>query len=86
MIKGDLVEHIYNLMKGQLSDDEMLGVELGSGGYATVIAYIIDSIIEFFSHDKKDKIDRDIEKKLKSAKNKVSYSIFSTFDQASYLN
>lgn len=76
MIKGDLVEQINNMMRGQLSETELMGFELGSAGTITVIASAIDAIRELFSDEKKEKIDKDIEKKLKIYKVKQKSNNF----------
>lgn len=86
IIKGDLIQQINEIMKGQLSETEMMGFELGSGGTATVVASIIDAIREIFSNEKKEKIDKDIEKKLKiyKVKQKSSNSILLGLKQLDY--
>lgn len=65
LIKGELVSDIHTIMKGQLSEDEMLGFELGSAGTTSILASVFDAIIDHFSSEKREKIDKDIEKKLK---------------------
>ena len=76
MIKGDLVQQINTMMRGQLSETEMMGFELGSAGTVTVIASVIDAIRELFSDEKREKIDKDIEKKLKIYKVKQKSNNF----------
>lgn len=63
MIKGAYCDKIYSLMKSQLSDTESLGFELGSSGTATVLAYAITAVREFFSNS--DSVDRGIQNKIK---------------------
>lgn len=53
-------------MKGQLSETESMGFELGSAGWATVLAYAINSARDLFSNS--DKVSRDIERKIVSYK------------------
>ena len=86
IIKGDLVQQINTMMKGQLSETEMMGFEIGSGGTATIVASAIDAIRELFSNEKKEKIDKDIEKKLKiyKVKQKSSDSILLGLKQLDY--
>ena len=64
----------------------MMGFELGSGGTATIVASAIDAIRELFSNEKKEKIDKDIEKKLKiyKVKQKSSDSILLGLKQLDY--
>lgn len=66
IIKGIYCKEIYKLMKGQLSETESMGFELGSGGVATVLAYAINSARDLFSNS--DKVSRDIERKIISYK------------------
>ena len=63
IIKGAYYNEIYKLMKCQLSDNELMGFELGSAGLATILAYAITSARDLFSNT--DKIDINIEKKIK---------------------
>lgn len=86
IIKGDLVQQIYTIMKGQLSETETMGFELGSAGTATIMASLINAVIEHFSGEKKEKIDKDIEKKLKIYKVKQANnnSILLSLKQLNY--
>lgn len=79
IIKGDLVQQINTVMRGQLSETEMMGFELGSGGTATIVASAIDAIRNLFNDvndEKREKIDKDIEKKLKIYKIKEKSNDF----------
>lgn len=76
MIKGDLVQQINTLMNGHLSERETMGFELGSAGTVTIFASAIDAIRELFSNEKREKIDKDIEKKLKIYKVKEKSNNF----------
>lgn len=66
IIKGAYCSEIYKLMKGQLSETESMGFELGSAGTATVLAYAINVARDLFSNS--DKVSRDIERKIVSYK------------------
>lgn len=66
IIKGAYCKEIYNLMKGQLSETESMGFELGSAGVATVLAYAINAARDLFSNT--DKVSREIERKIVSYK------------------
>ena len=66
IIKGAYCLEKYKLMKGQLSETESMGFELGSAGWATVLAYAINSARDSFSNS--DKVSRDIERKIVSYK------------------
>ncbi|RDY26854.1 XRE family transcriptional regulator [Romboutsia weinsteinii] len=63
IIKGAYAKEIYKLMKYQLSETELMGMELGSAGVLSVFAYAIDSVRDLFSN--LEKIDKDIETKLR---------------------
>ncbi|MBL1225350.1 hypothetical protein [Enterococcus sp. BWR-S5] len=45
-ITGELAAEIYELQKGQLSDTERMGVELGSGGMQMLIEYVFIRLFE----------------------------------------
>ena len=66
IIKGAYCKEIYKLMKGQLSETESMGFELGSGGVATVLAYAINATRDLFSNS--DKVTKEIERKIISYK------------------
>lgn len=53
-------------MKGQLSETESMGFELGSAGCATILAYAINVARDLFSNS--DKVTKDIERKIISYK------------------
>ena len=63
VIKGAYGKEIYNIMKGQLSETETLGFELGSGGGITILTSAIEAVRDLFSNC--DKANREIEKKLR---------------------
>jgi len=65
-IKGDYYDEIYKLMKGHLTEKEKLGLELGSNGTITILAYVIESIVDLFT--KFPKKDVEIDKKLRRYK------------------
>ena len=62
IIKGAYCSEVYKIMKGQLSETESMGFELGSAGVATVLAYAINAARDLFSNS--DKVSRDIERKI----------------------
>lgn len=66
IIKGAYCSEIYKLMKGQLSETESMGFELGSAGWATILAYAINAARDLFSNS--DKVTKDIERKIISYK------------------
>lgn len=66
LISGAYYNEIYKLMKNNLTDNELMGFELGSSGIITIFSYAINSVRSLFSSS--DKLDIDIEKKLKSYK------------------
>ncbi|MBS5938231.1 MAG: helix-turn-helix domain-containing protein [Clostridium sp.] len=66
IIKGAYCSEVYKIMKGQLSETESMGFELGSAGVATVLAYAINAARDLFSNS--DKVSRDIERKIVSYK------------------
>lgn len=84
IIKGAYCDKIYSLMKSQLSDTETLGFELGSSGTATVLAYAITAVREFFSNS--DATDRGIENKIKLYKLKefIDGGLLLTLKQLDY--
>ena len=63
VIKGAYGKEIYNIMKGQLSETETLGFELGSGGSITILTSAIEAVRSLFSNC--DKANREIEKQLR---------------------
>ena len=66
IISGAYCEKIYTIMRGHLSENEMLGFELGSRGTITVLAYAIEAVRDLFTNDSNEsKIEKDIEKKLR---------------------
>lgn len=64
VIKGNYYEEVYNLIKCNLSETEMMGFELGSGGTIGILADLINTFRDFINHDL-DKTNKLIEKKLK---------------------
>lgn len=66
IIKGAYYKEIHKLMKNNLSGNESLGFELGSSGVITILAYAIEAVVDLFI--KNDKIDIEIEKKLRNYK------------------
>ncbi|MEF9990880.1 MAG: XRE family transcriptional regulator [Romboutsia sp.] len=69
IIKGEYYKNIYELLKGQLSETELMGFELGSSGIIPIIGDIIVSIRDFFKPEpNSDKENREIERRLKHYK------------------
>ena len=66
VISGEYATQILGIMKNQLSENETLGMELGSAGVLTILIYAIESIRDLFS--KEDKESLYINKKLKGYK------------------
>ena len=66
IITGEYATKILGIMRNQLSENETLGIELGSAGLLTILAYAIESIIDLFS--KEDKETLYLNKKLKAYK------------------
>lgn len=62
IIIGEYATHILGVMKSQLSENETLGVELGSNGILTILIYAIEYIRDLFSKEDKEAlyIDRKI--------------------------
>lgn len=66
VIKGDYYKEVYNLIRSNLSESEMMGFELGSGGTITILADLINTFRDFIKHDLDvDKTTKSIEKKLR---------------------
>lgn len=66
VIKGDYYKEVYNLIKSNLSESEILGFELGSGGTITILADLINTFRDFIKHESDiDKTTKLIEKKLR---------------------
>lgn len=66
VIKGDYSKEVYELIKTHLSETEMMGFELGSGGTLTILADIINTFRDFIKNDPDvDKTTKAIEKKLR---------------------
>lgn len=63
IVSGIYCNEIYKLMREQLSEKELMGMELGSAGLLTIFVYAIDAVRDHFSNDHNN--DKDIEKKLK---------------------
>lgn len=63
LIKGEYNEKVKQLVKTRLSDTEMIGFELGSGGSASLFSELIYVIINMFSHQ--TKIDKKLESKIR---------------------
>ena len=62
IIIGEYATQILGIMKDQLSENETLGVELGSHGILTILIYAIEYIRDLFSKEDKEAlyIDRNI--------------------------
>ena len=62
IIQGAYFKEVKKLMNTQLSDTELLGVELGSAGVLSILIYAIESVMGLFSNS--EKIQKEIERKL----------------------
>ncbi|WP_019243050.1 MULTISPECIES: hypothetical protein [Bacillus] len=62
LIKGDYYKEVRKIMDTHLSENERLGVELGSAGALTPLIYALDRVQDLFS--KADKMDKEIDRKL----------------------
>lgn len=66
VIKGSYYKEVHNLMKCNLSESEMMGFELGSGGMISILADLINTFKDFIKHEPNiDQTTKLIEKKLK---------------------
>ena len=63
LVKGELNEKVKDLLRTTLSDEELMGAELGSAGTISLFAEIIYQILNKLSG--KSKIDRDLESKIR---------------------
>lgn len=54
LITGPLAAEIYELHKGQLSDTERMGADLGSGGMQMIIEYLFIRLFEMNEHLSKE--------------------------------
>lgn len=63
VIKGDYCKDIREYAKSQLSETELLGIELGGAGIPSLFGYLIEAVMDLFSHESKEKLK--IEKKLR---------------------
>lgn len=69
LIKGDLNAKVKDLLKTTLSDEELMGIELGSAGSVSLFAEIIYQILNTFSG--KSKMDRTLESKIRQYNFKI---------------
>lgn len=66
VIKNEYSREVYDLIKTHLSETEMMGFELGSGGTITILADIINTFRDLIKHEPDvDKTTKAIEKKLR---------------------
>ncbi|MBP3931501.1 MAG: hypothetical protein J6D47_18305 [Peptostreptococcaceae bacterium] len=66
VIKGNYSKEVYNLIKSNLNESEIIGFELGSGGTINILASLINSFIDIVKNDSNnDETIKLIEKKLK---------------------
>lgn len=63
LIKGEYNEKVKQLVKTRLSDTEMIGLELGSGGSVSLFSELIYIILNLFSEQ--SKIDKQLESKIR---------------------
>lgn len=69
LITDELNEKVQKLLRTTLSDEELMGVELGSAGTLSLLAEIIYKIISTFNG--KSKLDRQLENKIRQYKYKI---------------
>lgn len=62
-IKGDYCKKIREYAKSQLSETELLGLELGGAGMTSLLASLIEGVMNLFSQESKEELK--IEKKLR---------------------
>ncbi|MBL1229396.1 hypothetical protein IW492_09150 [Enterococcus sp. BWB1-3] len=62
LVIGELAAEINELKKNQLTDTEIMGVELGGGGMLTILEYLISLLID--AGEKIDKNEKAIRKKI----------------------
>lgn len=63
LIKGDLNQKVKSLLKTTLSDEELMGSELGSAGTISLLSEAIYQVLNKFSG--KSKIERSLESKIR---------------------
>ncbi|WP_414839602.1 hypothetical protein [Carnobacterium sp. TMP28] len=63
LIKGEYNDKVKKLVKTKLTDDELIGVELGSGGSLSLFSELIYLILNLFS--KQSRIDKKLESKIR---------------------
>lgn len=63
LIKGDLNQKVKSLLKTTLSDEELMGSELGSAGTLSLLSEAIYQVLNKFSG--KSKIERSLESKIR---------------------
>lgn len=63
VVKGDFSQIIAEIKKRQLSDTEMYGFAIGSGGRGILMEYAINKLVDMLDHTEKEdkKIRRQIE-------------------------
>ena len=59
VVKGELRETVRELLKTKLTDEELMGFELGSAGTGNILAEIVYWVIGLFS--KQPKLQKDME-------------------------
>lgn len=62
IIQGAYYKEVKKIMHTQLSDNELLGVELGSAGVLSILIFAIESVMCLFSNS--EKIEKEIERRL----------------------
>ena len=63
LIKGEYNEQVKQLVKTRLSDTELIGIQLGSGGSISLFSELIYIILNLFSEQ--TKIEKQLESKIK---------------------
>lgn len=69
LIKGELNEKVKDLLRTTLSDENLMGAELGSAGTISLFAEVIYQILSKLSG--KSKIDRKLESKIRQYNFKI---------------
>lgn len=69
LIKGELNEKVKELLKTKLSDEDIMGVELGSAGTVSLLSEVIYHILNKLSG--KSKMDRTLESKIRQYNFKI---------------
>lgn len=63
LIKGDLNERVKELLRTKISDEGLMGAELGSAGTNSLLSEVIYKLVTFFKSD--SKTERLLESKIR---------------------